>query len=232
MKRSILFAVFLCVCACLCACGHETNPSVESSSDSQSELSSEQNKGTPQESTEDIVEPMPDDPRRLSFESLDKYESFIEATALPKNFVSYEKFSQLGKFDDMVFLSDAYNGDYSSSLYTLIDDVAEVALYVDMVPRTDVEMSQDYILNTAFDDDMRHLSADISGCYVHEGLTYRYISGELLSITWQSEGVTYTLCGNSMLGKYPQNSTTVVGKLLNTNTASATINSVFDSVTK
>ena len=79
---------------------------------------------------------------------------------------------------------------------------------------------------------MRTILEKVRGEFTTDGITYTYISGELLSISWINNGITYTLCGESMLSDYPTTQSTVVGKMLNTNYVAQTIEENFTTVDK
>ena len=75
---------------------------------------------------------------------------------------------------------------------------------------------------------MRLIAEKNSGIYILNGITYRYVSGELLSIAWNDQNVCFTLCGSSMLSNYPYNDSTFVGKILNSDEALIAFDSIFE----
>ena len=74
---------------------------------------------------------------------------------------------------------------------------------------------------------MRMLPQKSSGTYADKGLIYQYVNGELLTIGWAYEGLTFTLGGSSMLSDYPSTEATFAGKLLNGSKAATAFETVF-----
>lgn len=222
MKKMIVIIMLLCLCIGICACGSASDISEET------QQNSEQNN---QEITGDVVMPSGGERPLLTFESIELYQKFLNQSRLPENFVRYEKISQLGSFVNLVFLSDASAGDFSSYMYSLVDDSDyEITLYVNSNMTADNESTNNIDISSINSNDMRQLSGASSGKYAQGELVYKYVSGKLLSIAWNSEGISYKLCGSSMLSDYPSTSSTVVGQLLNSNNASAALQSVFNAV--
>lgn len=147
-----------------------------------------------------------------TFEKYGDYKKFLEDADLPENFVAYDDIAHFGEFESFVCLSDAREGDYSQSFYNLKDDSGQsLGLYVYTKPR---ETENADIIDNVDSDDLRHISGGASGVYTLFDVDYRYVSGELLSMTWVKNGVEYVLIGDSMLSDYPQNANTVVSKML------------------
>lgn len=158
----------------------------------------------------------------LTIVSYSDYASFLESTDLPDEFVDYDSISLLGEFDRFICLSDARYDDYSSYLYVLNDENYEgLGLYIDH----EIEPFENSNVDVN-SEDMRRIDASESGTYLLSGLEYTYVSGLLLSVSWQIDGVTYTLAGNSMLYDYPLDIATQVGKLLNVDSANAVVDSL------
>ena len=167
---------------------------------------------------DDIVKPEEGDRPLLTLEFEDAYTEFINSTELPADFVSYDEIAAIGAFRGLVILSDAYTNDYSSYLYTLVDSEGfEISLYVD---HNEKILSTANPVSNVNQTDMRMLSDTSRGVYTSNGLTYKYVSGELLSISWKNQNITYTLCasGAPMLSDYPLAESTFVGKMLNLTT--------------
>ena len=222
MKKTIVIIVLLCLCTGICACGSDSNLPAES----QQILEQKS-----QETTGDVIMPNGGERPLLTIESIEVYQKFLNQSRLPENFVQYEKISQLGNFVNLVFLSDTSAGDFSSYMYSLVDDSDyEISLYVNSNTTADNESTNNIDISSINSNDMRQLSGASSGKYAQGELVYKYVSGKLLSIAWNSEGISYKLCGSSMLSDYPSTSSTVVGQLLNSNNASAALCSVFNVV--
>ena len=138
----------------------------------------------------------------------------------------------MGSFDSFVCLTDARAGDYSECLYSLIDDSGyRFSVYVYTEGATP-NVTQTSIITSVNEADLRTLSSESHGTYTKNGLRYSYIAGELLSITWTVDDVTIVISGNSALYDYPYVSSTLVGKLLNTQTAESAVASIFENLVK
>ena len=189
MKRLLLFTMALLMCFVAFGCGKNGNASVSGDAE------------------------MPNGEIPLTtFERYSDYEKFLKTAELPENFVKYEDIAHLGAFEGLVVLSDAPNGDYSQLLYNLKDSAGQsLGLYIYTMSR---EHENDTVIDAVDSDDLRRVSSGVSGVYTFLDIDYRYVSGELLSMTWVKNGVEYVLIGDSMLSDYPQNSDTVVSKML------------------
>ena len=171
----------------------------------------------------------------VSFYSKEAYTEFLNSAELPDNFVSHDKIDDIGDFDALVFLSEAYHlRDYSWYMYTLVDSEGfEITLYVDHRDRV---LSTKTPVSNVNKTDMRLLpDASENVCvYVSNNMEYTYISGKLHSISWETQNITYILCasGTPMLSDYPLTDSTFVGKMLNTETAPQALNDVFNTPTQ
>ncbi len=100
-------------------------------------------------------------------------------------------------------------------MYTLEDTTGyELALHVDNNVTEKVYGSTDPVTSIN-SNDMRILKDKSSGIFVTDGITYKYVSGELLSIAWVHRGICFKLCGSSMFSNYPITESTFAGKMLN-----------------
>lgn len=198
----------------ICACG--SHATISDSSQSHSP-----------ETGNHIVMPEGGERPLLTLESIKEYQELINSGKLPSTFVQHEKISQIGDFKSLVFLSDALAGEYSSYMYNLVDaSDYELALYVKHNATNQLTTSS---ITNVTPENLRLLSEKSSGAYIRDELVYQYVSGELLSITWVNEEITYTMSGTSMLSDYPSTNSTFAGKLLNTDTATTTMNALLDN---
>ena len=164
----------------------------------------------------------------LTISSKEEYVDFLNSNQLPADFVSHNKISAIGDFKRLVILSDAYNNDYSSYMYTLIDSKGyKATLYVD---HKEEDLNLTNAVSNVNKTDMRFLSDTNKGFYLYNDIAYNYVSGKLLSIVWEHHDVTYTLCGKMLLFDYPLTDSTFIGKMLNTDTALQVLNEVFTEV--
>lgn len=159
----------------------------------------------------------------LTVESLEDYLKVIDTPKIPENFVQYEKIDKLGAFAGLVFLSDAYGDDYSSYMYNLIDSTGyRFTLYVDH-DTAEKNYGPTNLIESINSNDMRTLEDKNSGIFVTNGITYRYVSGKLLSIHWIDGEVSFELSGSSMLYDYPIEKSTLLCKMLNVNEVAGAI---------
>ena len=197
MKKIIALSLLLCLFAALYSCDKNHNTSNDTNDTNQSADSNKY------ENNNNIVMPSEVERPLLTLESITEYRKILNTEKIPNNFVRYESISRLGSFRSLVFLSDAYDNDFSSYMYTLVDSIGyEIALYINHDVSNLPTISTDFI--TSVDtSDMRRLEEGKSGTYVNEYLIYKYVSGELLSISWIDNGINYKLCGSPLLSNYP-----------------------------
>lgn len=214
--------LILCVCMLLAAC---TKSDAGTLSPSSSQTTTATSKHA-ESNVGDAVLPDVEIPL-LTITSYSEYTSFIETANTPDIFVQYNSIKQFGSFVRFVCMSDSRYGDYSHYLYTLNDKTgSEILLYVEQNRQISTKLPQPsrvYDVNTA---NMRLLSTNQSGYYLHNNLTYTYISGQLLSISWENNGTIFTIAGDSV-SSYPEDeSSTMLGKLLNLQSAEYVVNSI------
>ena len=168
----------------------------------------------------------------LTLDTYDEYLDFIGNAELPAEFVLYEDISYLGEFQSFICLSEARVNDFSSCMYNLFDEnQSQFVLYVDIGSQETVPpVSTVTAVNKS---NMRSLvNSTDSGSFIVSGMEYKYVGGKLLSISWFKDKVRYTLSGDSMLGDYPESTTTTtVAKLMNIETAANCLDSLMHEPT-
>ena len=255
MKKKLITILLLCsLCLAMCACNISIPNKVDQNNstpqDNTTPSDTTPSDTTPSDTTPSDTNPTDTDPGDLipdeiqkpnieypdvSFYSKEAYTEFLNSAELPDNFVSHDKIDDIGDFDALVFLSDAYHlRDYSWYMYGLVDSKGfEITLYVD---HRDQVLSTKTPVSNVNKTDMRLLpDASENVCvYVSNNMEYTYISGKLHSISWETQNITYTLCasGTPMLSDYPLTDSTFVGKMLNTETAPQSLNDVFNTPTQ
>lgn len=136
---------------------------------------------------------------QLSIFSYDEYVKFTKAAKLPEYFVSYEDISEFGEFLGFVCLSKSQNGDYSSLLYSFVDETGtEFSMYVNYIPQKNIstEKNEKPIINLDKINvsDMRTAQVTEASKYLHNGIEYSYYSsGKLHSIVWRCGDIEYKL---------------------------------------
>lgn len=166
------------------------------------------------------VEPNGEEVPLLTISTLEDYNEFLSSENLPKNFITYDMLKDIGDFEYLIFLSDGYNGDFTEYMYTVKDSTGyDISVYVEPSIESDVLNSNTIIAETINRTDLRTIGSAESGIYMYNDLKYKYVSGKLLSIAWDMDGLRYTLTGSSMLDNYPDQNNTFMGLLLNGDTS-------------
>lgn len=150
------------------------------------------------------------------------YKKYIEENSLSDKVVTYEYLDFIGEFRMLVFLSDARYGDYSMYMYTLYDKTFgdEIVLYVTHNKEKNDKNKYSIIDDEKIDfSDMRSIKGTEKGKYFIDEIKYSYVSGKLLSIEWDSNGVNYIIMGDEYFDNYPLDSSTFISDLLNRDTA-------------
>lgn len=156
----------------------------------------------------------------LTISTLDDYNEFLSSENLPKNFITYDVLKDIGDFVYLIFLSDGYNGDFTEYMYTVKDSTGyDISVYVEPSIESDVLISNTIIAEKINRTDLRTIGSDESGFYMYNDVKYKYVSGKLLSIAWDMDGLRYTVTGSSMLDNYPYQKNTFMGLILNGDTA-------------
>lgn len=259
-KLTTLLMIALICIGCIFGCGRAENSVTTSSEPSSAEKSdlpissatSKELDGTGASSVPTTTE-MPDPPETtpspevtdppaidqptierplLTLVSYDEYLKFINSSALPDHFVAYEAVSQFGTFDSFVCTSEASEGDYSEYTYFVVDESdVELALSIDLSPENETDSTAN-ILTHVNAEDMRKLSGEESGAYTQSGIRYSYASGMLLSVSWQIDGIEYSIhtTDYSLLADYPLDSSAQVAKLLNLQSADEVLSALSTEV--
>ena len=194
------------------------------------------------ETTEEKSEPQIDGEMiTVSMSSFEEYNNFIKITKLPDDFLYWDKLSQLGEFESLIFLSDAYcKKDYSDYLYNFVDETGtRISMYVygDTSKHHFESYKTKYNVITEVNiQDIRNIDITDRSCvYYDENILYAYVGGELSSIIWNYEGKEYVLCmisGEGNLCDYPDIDTTLTGRLLNQEKSHDTLEEFLISINK
>lgn len=236
MKKKMVIIFLLCsICLAICACNMKASDEVNKNDSTEQQIATSsvgdnQHDSKPHYTSEqqnEIIKSQEGERPLLTFESQNEYTKFLNLNKMPDDFVSYNKINNIGTFKSLVFTSDAYNNDYSSYMYTLIDSIGfEITLYVD---HNEGVLSKLDSISNLNGKDMRLLSDTRSGVYISNGLKYQYVSGQLLSISWEFQDINYSLCSSepSLLSNYPLTESTFVGKMINNETAVQTLNNIY-----
>lgn len=156
----------------------------------------------------------------LTISTLEDYNEFLSSENLPKNFITYDMLRDVGDYVCLIFLSDGYNGDFTEYMYTVKDSTGyEISVYVEPSIESDVLSSNTIIAEKINRTDLRTNGSVESGIYMYNDVKYKYVSGKLLSIVWDMDGLRYTVTGSSMLDNYPDQKNTFMGLILNGDTA-------------
>ena len=231
MKNKITIIALWCIlCLILSAC--DINITDKNNQSDSTETNNMTDSSNEEIDSQDIknktTEPYDIEIPLLTLESMDMYTEFLNSNEMPDDFVLYDEISDVGDFEILIFLCNAYSHDYSSYLYGLVDSEGfEISLYVEH--NTDeFSLETDSIIQVN-KTNMSLLTDTSDGDYIHDNIKYTYVSGELFSISWKTQNITYILCngGSPMFSDYPPTTSTFVGKMLNLDTATQALNDIF-----
>lgn len=165
----------------------------------------------------------------LALEDMDSYKKFIQAAELPDNFVCYDALSMFGEFDGLIILSQKVDNyladDYSEYLYSFLDaNGNELNLWVGS------ERTEKAPVASEYQGDMRVISTTgeaLTGSVFRNGVEYRYHGGKLSYISWETNGIPFTLGTDTKAEVfYPKDGPlTFVQELLHTDTNKAAMES-------
>lgn len=166
----------------------------------------------------------------LTITGLEEYNDLINSNKLPEYFVTYDKLDKLGEFKSLVFTSNTQMDQYWQYMYSFEDgsneDVYLTVIHNEQKAKsigskdnnnTSVKMA-DLNDNDVIYSDMTHLPSEENGIYKDGSISYKYISGSLLSISWKLGNTEFVLSSNSLLDNYPSDVDTIVSKLLYSDT--------------
>ena len=163
----------------------------------------------------------------------EEYESFLESTQLPDNFVSYDAIKQIGDFvnfsiDPIEPGSEIYKFD----LYRyLLRDSSKMEMTVSIGSvreETVYEFKPGNIEESNFND-MRMSNSDERVVYQIDGVSYYYEKCELIAVLWENDGLFYQLFIKGELDSC-SDATTFLGKLLfDAGNARKTVDALYNS---
>ena len=201
MKRTYLLFTISAICLFLSAC-HNTLP--------ESEL--------PVSSETSIQDSLSDELNTYCIESKDAFLEYANTHSLPKDFVGYEQVAVWGEVEALI-VSHVFPDEY---MYSLRDaNNFEILLRIE---HNKTPFQMEALPETTNASDLRLHPDKKAGEQTINGLAYRYNpQGELLSIVWQHNGITFTLTDN-LLSQYPiTEKATMLQKLLIPSKAAAAV---------
>ena len=197
----------------------ETQAPITTASVIQTTVNTEQQTTIPIQTTNSspIVPPIDIELPAFTFETYDDYKHFLENNNLPEEFIEYDRVKDIGSFKSLVFLTDTRYGDYSEYMYGF-SEASQNTVFLTVVPSSKGSIG---IISTplSIDDinqsDMRFTKNEgVSGIFKVDNLSYKYINGILLSITWENSGLRYSLSCSSTFSEYQLNQDAFTAKLL------------------
>lgn len=139
---------------------------------------------------------------------IEEYNNFVATTPdLPSNFVTAEMLRSFGEFDGFICNSD-YTKSYAYCLTLDNDDF--ITIGVSHVLSGDSEYYKSIVPSKA-GDTMMNLSSDESGILEQNGIQYTYVNGTLISISWVTNNVSFTI---TITGAYDSIATLSTDSLL------------------
>lgn len=168
----------------------------------------------------------------IIIKTLAEYEKFVATCKeLPGDFVEAEQLQSFGQFEELLFPAKGY---YDYYLYTLKDSTGYMVSV--SVKHNPSESAVEAVSFSSETSDFRKLENpnDHSRDYRLGEMTYHYSQGKLRTISWTQNQIRYSISGGAYeieLSEYPYNeSSTMLGKLLQANTAQATQNEIIESM--
>ena len=162
----------------------------------------------------------------LHIEPLDEYNKYLKTMPKLDYFVPYEQFSEIGEFESFVCLTDARYDDYSKCFYDLWDENGiYLGLYVYWAEKHPRE-NKTTVSEVDNLSDLRQIDAKGEHVvyYDLEGIWYKYIDGELLSISWCTDKSVFILMSETgFLTGEELDPNSFVAKIVNQETAVSTI---------
>ena len=154
----------------------------------------------------------------VTIEDYYEYISFITSMGMPDSFITYDELSFLGSFKAFICPPFASAKELTQYIYDFKDSNGyDIAIDIRPIKNT---VSTDNILMLDDVKDYRYLSSDERGIFTTNGLTYRYLKGELSCIEFKYNDMQFVISGNGMLSDYPVNGEdTFMSKLLSADTA-------------
>lgn len=176
--------------------------------------------------------PSMDDPINITIQDYDKYEAFLDENELRGKIVVYDDLKSIGEFTHFTVNSNWQHNDHTSLWYGF-DDGSGKPVFLLIRDREDIKETDVEFVKLTSEDvtsaDMRNAKTDAeNSVYEHNGITYEYVNGQLLSVTWYDSEWKYRLTGNSLLSDYPAIEGTFTAGLLDCRTAVETLAYVFD----
>lgn len=153
-----------------------------------------------------------------TFTTLEDYEKYVAEDMKLESFVSYDMISEYGAF--VSFVNYGMVQPCTNYVYYLKDaEGYEFGLHVNSIAELEKEDAE-ALQQVENKKDMRTNSTE-TGNYSANDIGYGYYEGKLKSIYWEHDGKRILLCSGrgASLADYPAGSDTLVGQLLNVETA-------------
>ena len=161
--------------------------------------------------------------------SLKDYQQYFSTLDVVPDIVLYEDISQFGEFVGYVDVFGYFAPSCKEYLYTLCDSRGyTLHLRVEHIENATLDAQ-----NAKFEKgkietsgDLRKLSDGRSAILELDGFQYRYLKWGLYEVSWYENGIRFSLTGGGLLCNYPTESDTLVGKLLDSETARDAIKTI------
>ena len=152
-----------------------------------------------------------------TFTTLEDYEKYVAEDMKLESFVSYDMISEYGEF--ISFINYGLVQPCTNYKYNLKDAAGyEVAFHVNSIAELEKEDAES-LQQVENSKDMR-TNGTKTGIYCANGIGYGYFEGKLKSIYWEHDGKRILLRSRrGHLEAYPAGSDTLIGQLLNVETA-------------
>ena len=180
----------------------------------------------------DPVYVLPNPDLRVSIYTKAEYDSFVDGNKkLPSNFVYFDQVSSFGEFFGFVDISVLGDAEFSDYHYGFTSPTGKyVSLDIShRDAKTKVVSTKEYLM-AENGVDLRFRADGASGTVLMPYGEYQYVDGELLSISWITDGTAWTLYGDVMLAEYDTDDMdTAISRLLSPDTAEAAMKEIMEN---
>lgn len=155
-----------------------------------------------------------------TYNTIEGYEKYISAHPQRDDFITYDMLKDYGSF--CLFVNSGRSDTCTEYSYDLIDSMGiETTIFI--IPAS--RQLEEYSVITSMENpkDLRSCSSK-KGVYTANGISYYYSRGKLRRIAWQFDKQWILVDStNNRYAEYPITDETLVGRLLNTETAEAAV---------
>ncbi len=193
MKNIFILAMILILLLTSSACNDGNVKKADESSDQivNSDNAASEPKNTSQEGSDDNGS---EDVPLKGIYGFDEFDAYLtnHKDNIPEHFIAFKESSPFGKFESIVFLEDVRDLQYNEYMYTFSvgEEDYDANLYVYHYDRMN-KFEGNSVISEVPNNNLLTCPDGATGIYTHNGVKYSYYKGELRSVKWFSNGITY-----------------------------------------